>query len=162
MRLYHYAPIRNDILKNGMGTFGGGYGNVAPYIDRAGSKNRVEITRWMESVFRGRSHAISVITERIKWSGNDPMLKEFVDNHVVFSFELEDLMRDEIIESVWCQEGSSLYPVLPTEIDTSPLSWKKCNKKDGVFFGAIRHYFIVLKDGILPPKYIRQEKINLY
>ena len=54
MRLYHYAPVENSILQDGLGTFSSGYGDAAPYIKRAGSSDRKEIIRWMESIFRGR------------------------------------------------------------------------------------------------------------
>ena len=158
MRLYHYAPLKNNILKKGIGTFAGGYGDVAPYIKRAGSANRRAIISWMESVFKGRSRTISVITEPIKWAGNDQMLKDFVDNHALFSFELDDLLQDALIESVWCQDGQAPYPVRADEIDASPLSWAKCDQSKGLFFGVIRHYFIVLKSKVLPPEYLREEK----
>ena len=158
MRLYHYAPFQNTILKKGIGTFAGGYGDVEPYIKRAKTDNRQEIISWMESVFKWRSRAISVITEPIKWSGNDPMLKAFVDNHVLFSFELDDLLKNDLIESVWCQNGQAPYPVRADEIEASPLPWAKCNRNKGLFFGVIRHYLIVLKSEVLPPEYLREEK----
>ena len=162
MRLYHYAPIQNSILKDGLGSFEKGYGDIAPYLERAGSSKRAEITLWMEKTFKGRSRALSVITEPIKWNGNDPMLKEFVKNHMLFSFELNDLRKAGLIESIWCQDGDTPYPILPTEIDLSPLSWEKSSREKGLFFGVIRHYFIVIKDGVLPPKYIRQEKSEIH
>ena len=88
------------------------------------------------------------------------MLKEFIKNHALFSFELNDLIQNEIMESIWCQEGDKIYSVRPEEIDFSPLPWEKCSLQKGLFFGVIRHYFIVLKEGVLSPKYIREEKIS--
>ena len=159
MKLYHYAPAKNTVLKDGLISFSGGYGEVAPYIKRAGTDNRDDIISWMEKTFKGRSRALSVITEPIRWQNYDPMLKEFVQNHVLFSFELDNLLKDDLIESIWCGEGQAPYPIGPEEIDCSPLPWEKCNQKKNLFFGVIRHYFIVLKKGRLAPQYIRQEKI---
>ena len=159
MKLYHYAPIRNTVFKKGLLSFSKGAGVVAPYIKRANTDNRAEIIVWMETIFRGRSRSISMITEPIQWNDNDPMLKEFVENHTLFSIELNDLLTDNLIESIWCQDGEKIYPIRPTEIDLSPLPWEKCSQDKGLFFGVIRHYFVVLKDGILPSQYIRQEKI---
>ena len=158
MRLYHYAPLQNNIPQQGINTFKNGYGDVKPYTERAGSENRQKIISWMEGCFPGRSRAISVVTEPIKWEGNDLMLKEFIEIHRIFSFELNDLIQNEIIESIWCQEGDKIYSVQPEEIDFSPLLWEKCNQEKGIFFGVIRHYFIVLKEGVLSPKYIREEE----
>ena len=161
MKLYHYAPCRNTIFKRGLFSFAGGYGEVDPYVKRAESSDRQKIIFWMEKTFPGRSHAISMLTEPIKWQNNDPMLKEFIDNHELFSIELDELLKDNLVESIWCQDGERLSPVQPTEIDLSPLPWEKCNRERGLFFGVIRHYFIVLKNNVLPPRYIKTEKIYL-
>lgn len=92
---------------------------------------------------------------------------------VLFSFELDDLVKDGLVESIWCRndmakKGRKLhihkgcdnyfYQVKPNEIDTSPLTWEKVDIKNQLLYGAVRHYMIVLKKGIVPPKYIKQEK----
>ena len=158
MKLYHYAPSENTFLTDGIRSFALGYGDVEPYVKRAGSDDRKDIIRWMERCFSGRSRAISCITEPIVWMGNDPMLKEFVEQKVLFSFDLKALADDGLIESVWCQTGEPqnqrYYPVKPDEIEVTPLPWHLCNRKKGLFFGIIRHYFVVPKKGFIPPKYL--------
>ncbi|MDY6407213.1 MAG: hypothetical protein SPL08_00720 [Pseudomonadota bacterium] len=160
MRLYHYAPRQNSILKEGLGTFKSGYGDPSPYYRRAKSHDREVIITWMENSFKGRSHAISTLTEPIKCDGNDPMLKLFVDNHILISFDLDDLIRDNMIEAIWCQDGEKLYQVAASKIDCSPLPWGKCNQRKGIFFKPIRHYFIVLTTKVVHPKYIKVENIS--
>jgi len=157
MKLYHYAPQQNTIMTDGLISFAGGCGDIRPYIKRAGSQNRQDIITWMENCFPGRSRSLSVITEPVQWQGNDPMLKEFVDTHTLFSIELDDLLHDNLIESIWCQENNALFKIIPSEIDTSPLPWKNCSRRQGLFFGVIRHYFLVLRDGRISPNYLKKE-----
>ena len=91
----------------------------------------------------------------------------------LFSFELDDLIKNGLVESIWCRDdlakkGQKLhihkgcdnyfYEVKPNEIDTSPLTWEKVDIKNQLLYGAVRHYMIVLKKGIIPAKYIKQEK----
>jgi len=83
----------------------------------------------------------------------------------LFSFELNDLVREGLIEAIWCKNGSEaggynekFYQVTPQEIDLEPLTWEKCDSSKGLLYGVIRHYFIVLKDGIIPAIYLKAEK----
>lgn len=78
---------------------------------------------------------------------------------------MDDLIRDGVIESIWCKikcEASGINEefirVLPQNIDTSPLPWYKCDSSKGLLYGVIRHYLIVLKDGFIDPKYLKIEK----
>ena len=162
MRLYHYAPLENTILTDGILSFASGYGDVAPYVGRAGSDKRDEIIRWMEKCFPGRSRAISCTTEPIAWQGNDPMLREFIRKRDLFSFDLNAVWNAGLIESVWCQAGNpecpKPYSVTLDQIDLTPLKWHLCCREKGLFFGGIRHYFVVPKSGFIPPKYLKREK----
>lgn len=93
------------------------------------------------------------------------MLKEIVDRSALFSFELNELIRDDLIEAIYCKNGSDsggynekFFLINPEEIDLSPLSWEKCDKSKDLLFGVIRHYLLVIKGGIIPPEYITLEK----
>ena len=165
MRLYHYAPINNTCLQDGILSISKNPVNLKSYFRRAGSENKEEILAWLDQTFEGRSRAISCLTEPIKWQGNDPVLKTIVNNSVLFSFELNDLVREGLIEAIWCKNGSEaggynekFYQVTPQEIDLTPLTWEKCDSSKGLLYGVIRHYLIVLKDGIIPAIYLKAEK----
>ena len=165
MRLYHYAPINNTCLQDGILSISKNPVNLKSYFKRAGSENKEEILAWLDQTFEGRSRAISCLTEPIKWQGNDQVLKTIVNNSVLFSFELNDLVREGLIEAIWCKNGSEaggynekFYQVTPQEIDLEPLTWEKCDSSKGLLYGVIRHYFIVLKDGIIPAIYLKAEK----
>lgn len=137
---------------------------MSPYAHRAGSENKEDIFKWMDSTFYGRSRAISCLTEQIKWKGNDAVLKKIIEGTVLFSFELNDLIKDGLVESIWCKNGSDanglnehIYQVIPEEIDLSPLTWEKVDVSKGLLYAVVRHYMVVLKEGYIPPKYITKE-----
>ena len=164
MRLYHYAPKNNTCLKEGILSISKNFNNLKSYKKRAGSDNPKDILCFLEKTFTGRTRAVSCLTEPIKWQHNDPVLKEIVNKSMLFSFELNDLIKDNKIESLWCKEGSDadgfnekFYQINENQIDTSPLTWQKCDSSKGLLFGVIRHYLIVLKTGVIEPKYLTKE-----
>ena len=164
MKLYHYAPKDNSVMTDGLLSISKIDKDLKPYVHRAGSENKTDILKWMDSTFYGRSRAISCLTETIKWQGNDQVLKKIVDGTELFSFELDDLINDGLVESIWCKNGSEanglnekFYQVKPDEIDLSPLTWDKVDVSKGLLYAVVRHYLIVLKDGIIPTKYLSKE-----
>ncbi|MBP3346058.1 MAG: hypothetical protein J6L86_03380 [Alphaproteobacteria bacterium] len=164
-KLYHYAPQDNTIMKDGILSVSHVSRELSHYAYRAKSDDKNAILQWLDACFSGRSRSVSCLTEPIRWQGNDPMLKDFVDNKALFSFDIIQLVQDGIVEAIWCKDGSEtgginekFYQVSAEEIDFSPLQWEKCDKSKGLFFAVIRHYLIVLKDGIIPPHYLTWEK----
>ena len=164
MKLYHYAPKDNSVMTDGLLSISKIDRDLKPYAHRVGSENKEDILKWMDSTFYGRSRAISCLTEQIKWQGNDQVLKKIVDGTELFSFELDDLINDGLVESIWCKNGSEanglnekFYQVKPDEIDLSPLTWDKVDVSKGLLYAVVRHYLIVLKDGIIPAKYLIKE-----
>ena len=165
MRLYHYAPKVNTVKEKGLLSISKGPRDLRAYAHRAGSENRDEIMAWLDKTFDGRSRAISCLTEPIKWQGNDAVLKAIVDRSALFSFELDDLIKAGLVESIWCKNGSDaggynekFFEVKPEEIDLSPLTWEKVDAAKDLLYAVVRHYLIVLKDGYIPPQYLREEQ----
>ena len=164
MKLYHYAPKENTVQTEGLLSVSKISERLMVYAKRAGSENRDEIMAWLEQTFEGRSRSISCLTEPIKWQGNDDVLKKIVDGSILFSFELENLIKDGLIEAIWCKNGSlshgyeeNFFRVSTDEIDASPLAWEKVDVSKGLLYGVIRHYLLVLKNGYIPPKYLKKE-----
>ena len=164
MKLYHYAPRENSVLKDGLFSISKIDRNLRPYAHRAGSEKKEDILKWMDSTFYGRSRAISCLTEPIKHEGNDPVLKKIVDGSELFSFELNDLIKDGVVETIWCKNGSEagglnerFYQVQPEEIDLSPLTWEKVDASKNLLYAVVRHYLIVLKEGYIPSQYVNKE-----
>ncbi len=175
MRLYHYAPRKNTVLKTGLYSYAKYPHDLKKYTIPAKSDKKKDIIAWMENIFPGRSKSISCLTEPIKWQSNDPVLKKIVECSALFSFELNDLLEAGFVESIWCRDDLAqigrkhvmnkhaqyFYKVSPEEIDVSPLTWEKVDLSKELLFGAVRHYMIVLKEGIIPSKYLRLERNNL-
>lgn len=165
MRLYHYAPKENTVLQEGIKSISKIDSNLHSYVKRVGSDKKEDIINWLEKTFKGRSRAISCLTEPIVWQGHDRVLKAFVDKSILYSFELEDLIKAGLVESIWCKDSSEasginehFYQVSKDEIDMSPLPWQKCDSSKGLIFGVIKHYMLVLKDGVIPAEFIREER----
>ncbi|MBO4284632.1 MAG: hypothetical protein J5895_00155 [Alphaproteobacteria bacterium] len=164
MKLYHYAPMDNSVLQDGLLSISKNPINLKSYAKRAGSSKKEDIYAFLEKTFKGRSRAISCLTEPIKWKGNDAVLKQIVDRSMLFSFELDDLVRDGLLEEIWCKikcgangVNEKFKKIHPNEIDASPLSWEKCDSAKGLLFGAVRHYLLVVKGGVIPPSYLIKE-----
>lgn len=165
MRLYHYAPKNNTCLTDGLLSISKNQSNLKSYILRAGSENKEDILCFLEKTFIGRSRSISCLTEPIIWQNNDPVLKKIVDKSELFSFELDELLRDGLVESIWCKKSCDanginehFARITRDDIDISPLPWKNCDSTKGLLFGVIRHYLIVFKEGFIPPQYLTLEK----
>ena len=164
MKLYHYAPKENTALKDGLLCVSKIPARLKVYAKRAGTEDPKEIIKWLEKTFEGRSRAVSALTEPIKWQGNDVVLKKIVDGSTLFSFELDDLIKDNLVEAIYLKKCSDadgynekFEKITMRKIDCSPLDWGKVNTSKGLLYGVIRHYLIVLKDGYIPPHYLKRE-----
>ena len=166
MRLYHYAPIENTVLSDGLLSISCIQKDLRAYAHRAGSNDKEEILAWLDKTFYGRSRAISCLTEPIKWQNNDSVLKRIVENSALFSFDLSELVKDNLVEAIWCKNGSAaggynekFFQVSPEEIDFSPLKWERVDAAKDMLYAVIRHYLIVMKNGVIPPKYLTRENV---
>lgn len=164
IKLYHYAPKDNTVMQQGLLSISCGVKDLKAYAHRAGSEDKKEIMQWLDKTFSGRSRAISCLTEPICWQENDAILKRIVEASALFSFDLEALVRDGLVESVWCKNGSDaggynekFYRVTLDEIDFSPLTWDKVDAAKDLLYAVIRHYLIVMKTGVIPPEYLTLE-----
>ena len=162
MKLYTYVPKGSDVLKTGILSVSQIPNELLKYGKRVGSNDPEQITVWLEKTFPGRSRAISVLTEPVHTQENDPMLKEWVDQKDLIEIDVDGLLQAGLVESIWCKNGSKadgtdekMIQIQPQKIDFSPLLWHLCSKEKGLFFGVIRHYLLVMKEGIIPPKYLK-------
>ena len=127
----------------------------------------------MESCFEGRSRAIRGFSEPIQWTEKSiNMFKPFIENADLFSIDLEALTKDGLIEAIYVSPAinpntdkdllQGVDEILVklnsiNDIDTSPVNWSVCDEKLGLRFSVVPYYIIVIKGGVIPPKYITQE-----
>lgn len=175
MKLYHYITKGNTALQDGILSFAKNpNADLHYYYKRTGGKTtHAEIIKWMENCFTGRSRAIRGFSEPIQWTDKSiNMFKPFIKNADLFSIDLDALQKDGLIEAVYI--SPALHPNLNNDlpqdcdeqlaklasindIDTSPVDWSACDEKLGLRFSVVPYYLIVIKDGIIPPKYITKE-----
>lgn len=174
-KLYHYITKGNTTLTEGILSFAQNpQADLSYYYKRTdGETTHSGIVKWMENCFEGRSRAIRGFSEPIQWTEKSiNMFKPFIENADLFSIDLKALQKDGLIEAVYVSPAlrPNLNKNLPqdvderlvkltsiNDIDTSPVDWSVCDEKLGLRFAVVPYYLIVIKDGIIPPKYITLE-----
>ena len=178
MKLYHYITRPNTALKDGILSFAKNpNADLRYYYKRSGQVTHAGIAKWFESCFEGRSRGIRVFSEPIKWTENSLSLKEFVDNADMFSIDIDALYKEGLLEAVYLSPPVMITPdenpktdigitavdeVLEklshyTEISQTPVDWTVCDDKMGRRFAFVPYYLLIIKDGVIPPRYIKIE-----
>lgn len=174
-KLYHYITKGNTALTEGILSFAKNpQADLHYYYKRTGGQTTHNgIVKWMENCFEGRSRAIRGFTEPIQWTDKSiNMFKPFIENADLFSIDLEALQKDGLVEAVYV--SPAIRPDLDkdfpqdvderlvrlasiNDIDTSPIDWSVCDETLGLRFSVVPYYLIVIKGGIIPPRYITLE-----
>ena len=172
MKLYHYITKGNSALTEGILSFAKNpNADLSYYYKRTGGKTtHTDIVNWMENCFEGRSRGIRAFSEPIKWSEKSLSLKDFINNSDMFSIDINALNKNGLLEAIYVSPSVMDLPFLKEsqdcdeflqklssfkEIDYSPINWNVCDDNKGRRFAYVRYYLIIVKDGIIPPEYIR-------
>lgn len=172
MKLYSFTYAADAILKEGYlsASRQENPGILTVYKTKAKSDKKEDIINFLESTFKGRFRSISCVTEPAPIDNyKHPYLDNLVKNANVVSFDIDRMWADGIIEAIYCKDCSetaekdvsfeNIYKIDDiSQIDYSPLDWQRCDVKYGSPYNVIRHYLLVLKDGIVPPQYICKER----
>lgn len=141
----------------------------------AKSENPDDILRYLENTFEGRLRSICVITDIAPLTEyKHPYLNYLVHHADVISFDLNQLIEDGIVEAIYCKDTRQTVLKDPSfeniykinnieEIDLGQNDWQLCGKdeyKKASPWSTIKHYFLVLKNGFIPPEYITLEIDN--
>ena len=150
--LYTYVPKKNTLETEGLyGPSGDSEENLARrYGVRAGSTDKMDILNWLESTAPGRSHAISVLTEPIPDDTSDN-IRAFRDSSVQVTLPpYRELLAAGVIEPPLYRsntDGPGLQ--VRQRMSYKPIKWNVKNHR--LAFKGIPHYFLVTKDGRIPP-----------
>ena len=176
MKLYHYVTKGNDVLEKGLLSFAlNPNADLSFYAKRTGGETTHDgVCKWMENCYTGRSRAIRGFSEPIKWTERSiHCLKDFINNADMFEIDITALNQDGLIEAVYVSPSVLDRPQAIKEnvsdelwekidgindIDYSPIDWSVCDDKLGRRFAFVRYYLIVVKGGIIPPKYLKKVK----
>ena len=180
MKLYHYISKPNTALQEGILSFAKNpNADLRYYYKRSGQTTHTGIVKWFESCFEGRSRGIRAFSEPIKWTENSLSLRDFVENTDIFSIDLHELYNDGLLEAVYISPSISLNsdenPITTIgatnidevllkldsyeDISQAPVDWSVCNDKLGRRFAFVPYYLLIIKGGIIFPKYIK--KVNI-
>lgn len=136
------------------------------------SSKKVIVHDDLEKIFEGRLRSICVITDMApKKDYKHPYLNYLIHHANVISFDLNKCLKDGLIEAVYCKDTRKTVLTNPIdeniykinnidEIDMSSFDWDLCGKDEYISFSpwaTIKHYFIVLTKGYIPPEYISFE-----
>ena len=174
MKLYHYITKPNNALEEGILSFAKNpNADLQYYYKRSGETTHEGIVNWFENCFKGRSRGIRGFSEPIKWTEKSLSLKKFIENADMFSIDLDALDKDGLLEAVYVSPSVIDVPTLKEqwesdelliklhdykEISTKPIDWNVCNDELGHRFAYVPYYIIIIKGGIIPPKYIKKEQ----
>lgn len=144
------------------------------YTNNAGSDKIEDILAYLDKTFKGRLRSICVITQPAPIKEyKHSFLNRLVHQADLISFNLDELIKDDLIEAIYCKDNrqtiltnpnlENIYPVRVDEIDTTPYDWDLCGTEAYIKYSpwsSIKHYFLVLKKGYIPTKYISLEIDN--
>ena len=141
----------------------------------AKSENFDDILAYMEKTFVGRLRSICVVTEVAPLAEyKHPYLNRLVHYADVLSFDLDQLIKVGLVEAIYCKDiretiltdsaFENIYKINSIdEIDVTPCDWSLCGTEKYIPFSpwaTIKHYFLVLTKGYIPPEYITLEIDN--
>ena len=169
MKLYHYVVKNNNVLKEGILSFSKSKNvDLNYYAKRSGYKTQAEISKWMEDCFEGRSRGIRLLIEPLQCTKRTPRIKEFIKSADLFEVNVSAMDEDGLIEAIYVspsvlekepddKNDEALFKISGLcEIDLTPNDYTILDDKKGWHFAFIRYYLFVIKDGVIPPRYIKK------
>ena len=182
MKVYLYTYAYDKIKKEGYKSLSvfdkdSDYYKNALLIHKnsAKSDNFDDILSYLEKTFEGRLRSVCVITDIAPVQEyQHPYLNWLVHYADVISFDLNQLIKDGIVEAIYCKDlrqtalkdasFENIYKINNVEeVDLTPNDWHLCEEERYKSFSpwaTIKHYFLVLKNGFIPTEYATLEIDN--
>ncbi len=180
MKLYHYVTKGNNVLNVGLLSISKNpKADISYYTKRSGVKTHKGVCAWMEKCFKGRSRSIRCFTTPLQWTKKSLRIKELVDSCDLFELNLDLLVKDGLVEAIYlkpsifdghyfsmksrekylrCGADESLIK-LKSEKDIDykyHQTWDLCDDSKGLRMAPLQFYVLIVKDGVIPPKYLRK------
>ena len=158
--LYVYIPRPNTVQRHGVyAPSNAPFEKVQHYVKRTAEYYSIDeldvdhkkIMQYLETWFHGRSRAISVLTEPIPDTASERILEFRNMSDCITLPSFEELKKYNIAEACYLSVDGGKDKKVDGP-DYSPVNWKQ-DKTPQFRFKGIRHYFIVLKSGVVPAKY---------
>lgn len=177
MKFYHYITKGSNVFKTGLFSFSKSPNvDLNYYIKRSGYSTQQDIAKWMDKFFKGYSRGIRCFSEPIKWYPHSQRLKEMVDSCDLLLIDADKLQEDGLLEKIYINPALSMddtirkeqcatieknhndgfYPIEMKDISKAPVDWTVCDDVTGRRFAFVPFYFLILKDGVIPPQYLKK------
>ena len=172
MHLYHYVAKGNTVERDGILSFARNpNADLSYYIKRSGKTTHAEIVNWFERKFDGRSRGIRAFPSRIQPAEKSKSLQTFIENADLFAIDVNALDEAGLLEAVYVSPSVMDIPNISDSvaadevlcklpdvqsIDTTPIDWNVCDDSMGRRFAYVRYYLLIVKDGIIPPRFIKK------
>lgn len=149
---YNYAPKEADVLNTGLWAPAKAPRlALAHYFGRAQTNTKKGVLAYLETVFPGRSYAISFLTSPM--TEKCCFYNDFKKDCVLYGVDFDKLQKAGLIKAIYRVVGKPCTKITADQILwDEKLPWEKVRK--GLFFTKIPHYMVVLKDGIVPSEFI--------
>ena len=178
MKLYHYVTKGNNVMEVGLLSISANpKADINYYIKRSGAKTHKGVCSWMEGCFKGRSRAIRFFTTPLQWTKKSLRIKELVDTCDLFEVNVTRLAKDGLVEAVYVKPSifderyytkEDLSKLLAYGVDESLIqlksvkeidytyqqTWNLCDDSKGLRMAPLQYYVLVIKGGVVPPKYL--------
>lgn len=151
-------------------------GRLKVHAHSAGTEDPAGIMQYLENTFPGRLRSVCALTETAPSDTfRHPYLNTLVHCADIISVNLEQLLKDGIVEAIYAKDlrrtildnpdFENIFPVsgiaeIKAAAADAPVDWHLCEKDEYLPYSpwaAIKHYFLVLANGCIPPKYITLE-----
>lgn len=172
MLLYHYVAKGNTVEREGLLSFARNpNADLSYYFKKSGKTTHADIVNWFESKFNGRSRGIRAFPCRIQPTEKSKSLQNFIENADLFAIDINALDAAGLLESVYVSPSvtdtpnitdsadadEALYKLPDARsIDASPVDWSVCDDSLGRRFAYVRYYLLIVKDGVIPPRFIKK------
>ena len=180
MKLYHYVTKGNNVMDVGLLSISKNPNtDISYYLKRSGTKTHKGVCVWMEKCFKGRSRAIRFFTTPLEWTKNSLRIKELIDACDLFELNLTALEKDGLIEAIYVNpsifdghyfsvkerekhgRGGADEPLIKLksikDIDYKyHQTWDMCDDSRGIRMACLQYYVLVIKGGVVPPKYLKK------
>lgn len=138
----------------------------------AGSEDPGKIIAYLERTFPGRLRSVCVLTETAPVREYaHPYLNCLVHNADIVSFDLDRLIKDGLVEAVYCKDirktvltepyFENIYKVNDlSSLGDEPCDWHLCETekyKNVSPWATVKHYMLVLTNGYIPSEYVMHE-----
>lgn len=154
-KLYNYAPKEADVLNTGLwAPVMAPSESLAHYFGRAKCKTKKGVLSYLETIFSGRSRAISFLTAPM--TPACCLYHDFKKDRILYSVNFEVFQKAGLIEAIYRIDGKDFEKIPSSKIAwDEKLPWDKVGH--GFSFTKIPHYMVVIKDGIVPPEFIEAQ-----